>query len=389
MEKLVIHKRLRIGLIFTGSIDWVGGLYYIHNIIRSLKELPDEKKPFLLIIPDWGTPNEFVSSLGYPYARIFSPGEHSLSKRVYNRVYKAVTSKNLYYDWLTRKFDLQWLYPFHDFRPELDSINDKKISWIYDFQHKHLPELFTQAEINRRETEFSLIIAKSQRIVVSSYDSMNQLNHFYPQTKASVLVLQFVSIIDKGKIPSWDTLSLKYKIEDPYFIVSNQFWQHKNHFVVLEALRLLKSKGKKVIVVFTGKESDHRNPGYFSRLKEYVSKHGLDEMTRFLGFISRDDQSGLMQNSIAVIQPSKFEGWGTVVEDAKTLLRPVILSDIPVHREQMADKGYFFQPENAAELANKLEEFQEPGFVPRLPEDNHSERVKKFAENFLNIFNFS
>jgi len=58
MGKITRQERLRVGLIFTGSSDWVGGLYYIHNIIRSLLELPEEKKPYLLIIPDWQTPRE-------------------------------------------------------------------------------------------------------------------------------------------------------------------------------------------------------------------------------------------------------------------------------------------------------------------------------------------
>jgi glycosyltransferase involved in cell wall biosynthesis len=388
MDRIVVHKRLRIGLIFTGSIDWVGGLYYIHNIIRSLKELPEEKKPFLLIIPDWGTPKEYISSLGYPYANILSPDTNSLLKRSINRIFKAITARNRYYDWMTSKFDLQWLYPFHDFRPEFDSVNDKKISWIYDFQHKLLPELFTKDEIKRRESEFSLITSKSRRIVVSSNDSLNQLKRFYPHTKASIVVLQFVSVIDTEKITSLDSLREKYSVQEPYFIVSNQFWQHKNHLVILESLRILKDRGRRVMVVFTGKESDHRNPGYFQSLKDFVSTHELGGMTQFLGFISRDDQLGLMKNAIAVIQPSRFEGWGTVVEDAKTLVRPVILSDIPVHREQMDDRGYFFSPDKALELANLLEEFLKPGFIPLLPDDKHKERLVQFAENFLNIFKF-
>ena len=389
MDRVVVHKRLRIGLIFTGSIDWVGGLYYIHNIISSLKELPEEKKPFLLIIPDWGTPKEYISTLGYPYARIFSPFEHKLSRRIYNRIFKALTSRNRFYDWMTKKFDLQWLYPFHDFRPEMDSVNDKKISWIYDFQHKLLPDLFTKDELERREKEFSLITGKSRRIVVSSYDSMNQLKRFYPDTKASVVVLQFVSVIDRERVTSLDKLHTRYKFSEPYFITSNQFWQHKNHLVILKSLKILKERGRIVNVIFTGKESDHRNPGYFKSLKEFVSNNGLEEMTQFLGFISRDDQLGLMQHSLAVIQPSKFEGWGTVVEDAKTLVRPVILSDIPVHREQMDDRGYFFSPDSAEELANLIEQFLNIGFKPLLPEDNHKKRLNQFAENFLNIFNFS
>ena len=389
MVKIAVHKRLRIGLIFTGSIDWVGGIYYIHNIIRSLRELSEEKKPYLLIIPDWTTPDEYVSTLDYPFADIFGLHEHTLLVRAYNRIYKAITSKNRFYDWMTKKYDLQWLYPFHDFRPEMDSVNDKKISWIYDFQHKLLPELFTREELARREKEFTLITGKSRRIVVSSNDSMHHLKRFYPNTKASIVVLQFVSVINRDSITPFSILKDRFQITGPYFIVSNQFWQHKNHLVVLEALKLMRQKGKQITILFTGKESDHRNPGYFKMLMSFVDKNSLGSMTQFLGFISREDQLGLMLHSRAVIQPSKFEGWGTVVEDAKTLQRPVILSDIPVHREQMLDRGYFFPPDDPESLADLLSNFLDPGFEPLVPDDNHHERLKTFAENFLRIFDFT
>ncbi|CAN5516557.1 hypothetical protein BH11BAC1_BH11BAC1_19940 [soil metagenome] len=389
MGRVTKHKRLRIGLIFTGSSDWVGGLYYIHNIIKSLHGLPEEKKPYLLVIPDWKTPEDYISTHGYPFAEIFSLRKHTFVKRVFNKFYKTITSKNIYYDWLTRKYDLQWLYPFHDFRPEMDSINSKKISWIYDFQHKLLPELFAREELERRENEFSLITSKSKRIVVSSYDSMDHLKRFYPNTKASVKVLQFVSVVDRNKITSHAVLRVKYKIDETYFIVSNQFWQHKNHMVILEALKIIKLNGHKINLIFTGKENDHRNSGYFQHLQKFVADNDLSYMIKFLGFISREDQLGLMMHSRAVIQPSKFEGWGTVVEDAKSLLKPVILSDINVHKEQMLDKGYYFAPDNAEELAEIIQRFSDLNFIPVLPEDNHSERLSKFAEDFIQIFDFT
>src|SRR6185436_18126441 len=193
MGRITKHKRLRIGLIFTGSSDWVGGLYYIHNIIRSLNKLPEEKKPYLLLIPDWKTPVEYISTFNYPYAEIFSVEKRTLWKRAYYKLFTMLTSKNLFYDWMISNYDLEWFYPFHDFRKELDSINDRKISWIYDLQHKLLPELFDKEELVRREKEFSLITSKSQCIVVSSHDSEAHLRYFYPEVKAVIKVLQFVS----------------------------------------------------------------------------------------------------------------------------------------------------------------------------------------------------
>ena len=45
----------------------------------------------------------------------------------------------------------------------------------------------------------------------------------------------------------------------------------------------------------------------------------------------------LMQGARALINPSRFEGWSTSVEEARTLGVPMLLSSIAVHREQAGD----------------------------------------------------
>ena len=61
-----------------------------------------------------------------------------------------------------------------------------------------------------------------------------------------------------------------------------------------------------------------------------------------------------MKGARFLIQPSLFEGWGTVLEDAKVLDKTVLLSDIPVHREQMNEKCTLFEPHDADELARLI-----------------------------------
>ena len=62
----------------------------------------------------------------------------------------------------------------------------------------------------------------------------------------------------------------------------------------------------------------------------------------------------LQAYSCAVIQPSLFEGWNTSVEESKQIGKRILLSDIPVHREQNPENGVFFDPHNAEELAHLM-----------------------------------
>jgi glycosyltransferase involved in cell wall biosynthesis len=62
----------------------------------------------------------------------------------------------------------------------------------------------------------------------------------------------------------------------------------------------------------------------------------------------------LMRHAIAVINPSKFEGWSTTVEEAKSMGKAILLSDIAVHREQAPDRAAYFPPDGAGLLADKM-----------------------------------
>ena len=53
-----------------------------------------------------------------------------------------------------------------------------------------------------------------------------------------------------------------------------------------------------------------------------------------------------MRKAMAVIQPSLFEGWSTVVEDARALGKPMILSDFPVQIEQDPPSSDYFERNN-------------------------------------------
>jgi len=59
----------------------------------------------------------------------------------------------------------------------------------------------------------------------------------------------------------------------------------------------------------------------------------------------------LIYNSIALINPSKFEGWSSSVEQAKSMGKKIILSNIAVHKEQDPQRAEFFNKNNHQELA--------------------------------------
>jgi glycosyltransferase involved in cell wall biosynthesis len=106
--------------------------------------------------------------------------------------------------------------------------------------------------------------------------------------------------------------------------------------------------------VFTGHPVDLRNPSHLDTLLSHLHLLGLRSATALLGLIPRDDQLQLIRRAVAVVQPSLFEGWSTVVEDARALGKPIVLSDIPVHLEQKVARAHVFSATSADALRQCL-----------------------------------
>jgi hypothetical protein len=90
-----------------------------------------------------------------------------------------------------------------------------------------------------------------------------------------------------------------------------------------------------------------------------------------------------MKNSIAIIQPSLFEGWSTVVEDAKAMNQYIIASKINVHIEQLKTNVSFFNPNDSNELSNILETVIRNKIL--ITKYDYHNNILKFANDFMNI----
>ena len=115
----------------------------------------------------------------------------------------------------------------------------------------------------------------------------------------------------------------------------------------------------KVLFVFTGQMHDYRNKEYTNEIQQYFNDKEISEVTRNLGFLDRKEQLIIMKNACFLIQPSLFEGWGTVLEDAKVLDKRVVLSDLDVHKEQMYEKCILFKKNSSDDLLEKVSRFLE------------------------------
>lgn len=230
------------------------------------------------------------------------------------------------------------------------------VGWIPDFQHISAPHFFSEAEIAARNARCLKLAERSQRVLFSSHDAKSTYEKLFPAFASKARVAPFPSTLALDPLPLLTNVRKTFDLPESFVVVPNQFWRHKNHLGVIRALRILKDRGTPVHCAFTGLLHDARDPGndYLSQVLQSISAEGVREHVSLLGFVSREDLISLMRTAALVLQPSFSEGWSTSVQDAKALGRPVLCSDLPVHREQAPAALGFFSPADPGDLADKL-----------------------------------
>jgi glycosyltransferase involved in cell wall biosynthesis len=353
-------KVWRIGLVMEGSSNWIGGVEYIKNLVFAIQTLPIEVKSLveIVLICDKSLPSDLYDSIRPYLKEVFytkAQNTSTISKIVW-RLSRILFNLKEYNPSISRflsvnsDHEINFLYPCFTTSKKINAL--ASAAWISDFQHKYLPQLFTGKDIETRDKLFSSIANYSSTIVVSSKSAKNDFHQFYPNSKAKVEVLSFTTF----PIPEWfsvDPHEIRklYGVPEKFFLVSNQFWQHKNHEVVLKAISILNDQKIFINVVCTGKKQDDRNLKYIDSINTLIDSLGIEKQLHLLGLIPKEHQVQIIRSSLAIVQPSLFEGWSTVVEDARCFGKRIALSNIPIHLEQNPPQAMFFDVNDPNQLA--------------------------------------
>lgn len=383
---------IRVAFTLIGGKNWTGGYNYLLNLVCALSEHASDR---ILPILFFGTDMDEKDVA--PFEQI--AGAVVIRNAVFNEVYKG---KRLRKALLTgcdqmaaKAFAAQSIdvvfesAQFYGWRFPISTV-----AWFPDFQHRYLKHLFSFTSYWKREIGFRTQVLSGRQVMLSSEDARQDCEKFYPRAKGRTHVVRFAVPTTKSiDMTTARAVADVYALPELFFFLPNQFWTHKNHKCVIEALRILKLRGSEVVVAASGKQADPRDPQHFSRLKLLIEKYGLEENFRLLGLIPSAHIPALMRSCAALINPSTFEGWSTTVEEAKAMGTPMILSSLPVHKEQSKD-AIFFAPDSPKQLAAILDEFSLTLSTERLIMDKPAvdptfSNMKAFANKFVQLMSLS
>ncbi len=393
--------RFRLAVYFnvSGAV-WTGGELYLRNLLVALHALPETSRPEIALVlpPGMAEPPESLRPLVDSFLPMPPPDperwpnfweRQALRVRQRLGLWKEPVPAEPPLSRCLRERGVQALFSNTEFGP---CLRVPLATWIPDFQHHHLPEMFPESERTAVDGYRRDMARNAALIVLSSEDARRDFVKFVPFAAGKARVVSFVAQVPVevyDRDPAW--VCRRYSIPETFFYLPNQFWKHKNHDIVIRALALIKARGQDVTVVCTGNTNDHRDHAFMGGLLERISVQGVRDRMVVLGLVPREALHALMRQSVAVLQPSLFEGWSTTVEEAKSLGKAIVLSNISVHREQNPPAAVYFDPHDPAALAECMTRVwaeRQPGPDAAMEAAARlalPARMRDFAEQFMRV----
>lgn len=383
---------MRIGLTAIGGTTWPGGRHYLLNLISSLLLLPREVvEPVVFLGPD--SPKTEVDELtagGRIRDERAERWQGGIARRLLSSMRSAVTGRDGLAEASFRRAGVDVVFQHNHYYGRRFAI--PCIAWIPDFQHRRRPDMFSFSNRARRELGYRALTNTAAALLLSSEAARADCERFYPHSRGKTAVAHFAVRVSRDAMTrSVDECRARYGLPDRYLYLPNQFWKHKNHMAVVEAMRILSEQDADVVLVLSGAQTDPRHPGYAKAVLERISEYGLGHNIRVLGVVPYEDVITLMRGAHALVNPSLSEGWSTTVEEAKLLGVPLVLSDLEVHREQARAAAAYFDPGSPEKIAAALRQSfgDESHRGPRRAEAEVLKQMEEgqlaFARKFVDI----
>lgn len=346
MESRTYKSMITIAFHHMGGEQWTAGLVVQELMLRALRSLP-EPRPSIFLTAWKETPERDM----VPFLPLIN-----------NVICLPPTNGNA----RTRALRQNNVDVFISLPTETAlTIDLPRIVWIYDFQHRHFPEYFQPSETHRMDRLFSENSASANRILIYSQAVMDDLAKFCPEALSRARLIRFVPHLPLEVFgPASSGVPLHYKLPERFFILPNRFLPHKNHAVIVEALGQLAKAGCTPVVVCTGHDQTPTAEAIVARCREL----GIENSFIRLGVVPRHDYFELLRHSVAMLNPSRFEGFGLSVAEAKYLGKQTILSDLPVMREHAVPNAIYATPYSPDEWATHMKAVWEHPLSPPRPQ---------------------
>lgn len=258
------------------------------------------------------------------------------------------------------------------------------VSTILDIQHEFYPQFFEPQELQHRRNFYQDIVKKVERVVcISDYTRQTFCEKYgYPEDRAQTI---YIAIQNRFQIED-DKILDKLKIRnEKYIVYPANFWEHKNHKLLLNAFAMYAYEHKDLKLVLTGNPLNQTE--YYNEL---LSSMKIQDRTIITGYITNEELYSILKNAKGLIYPSLFEGFGIPVVEAMYLNKLIACSDLTSLPEIGCEAIYYFNPKKPDEILNGIQFLAENEMTDVIAKE-YIENLKKYktdkmVQDYLAVF---
>jgi glycosyltransferase involved in cell wall biosynthesis len=224
---------------------------------------------------------------------------------------------------------------------------------IPDVQHEVYPHFFDPGTLAVLRDLYPTSAKLASRVFTLSDYSRQGLIRAYGVESQKIVVVG-LDADDEFRRPSRDDerdeVRRRYRIPPRYVLYPAITWPHKNHRMLLHAVKAFNARRAPLGIVFTGSAG----PAHDAVLRE-IDTLDLTGVTRLLGHISQRELACLYRDAFAMVCPSLFEGFGLPILESFNAGCPVVCSATTSCPEVAGAAAAYVDPEDPATIAAVLE----------------------------------
>ncbi len=346
----------RIG-IFLASVPQDGGAFqYSLSVLTAVSELNDRDHEIVALCTNKSWP-EHIRRSGLPVlCRPVRRTEFLLLKCVKFgllplKLWRSICTRiSPVTKLLVEQHCDLWVFPSQDEWAYAVPVN--ALTAIHDLMHRYepqFPEVSRYCKHTRRELHYSKLCQWAKGLLVDSQIGKQQVIRSYDVVADSIYILPFVApnyIYARVAAEDFDS---KYKLPKKFIFYPAQFWKHKNHERLIEALALLQDDIPDMQLVFVGSKKNN-----YESVFDLAERLGVKNHVHVLDYVPNDEIGSLYRKARAMVMPTFFGPTNIPPLEAFATGCPVAVSNIYGMPEQVGDAALLFDPTSTEDLARTL-----------------------------------
>src|SRR5262249_49471664 len=151
-----------------------------------------------------------------------------------------------------------------------------------------------------RDRHFERVCACARALLVDSDVGRRHVHDAYQFPMEAIFPLPYIAPRYMHDEQHTD-VTRTYDLPERYVFYPAQFWAHKNHLGLIEAVRRLRVELPDLQLVLAGSKKNA-----YLAVERKVKSEGLEGVVRFLGFVPEKDLPMLYRRAVALILPTFF-----------------------------------------------------------------------------------